>query len=87
MNMILIKTRDDTKGEVEEMTKERRNKSRTFGFATSSDPWVCMMGLAGRHKFILPAIWKRLYMSFLLTGSYIAVLSLQNIHLRISLNW
>lgn len=40
MNMILIETRDNAKGEVEEMSKERRNKSRTFGFATSSDPWV-----------------------------------------------
>jgi len=44
-------------------------------------------GLADRQKFTLPAVWKRLYMSFLLTGSYIAVLSLQNICLKINLNW
>lgn len=41
MNVVLIKRRDNANGEVEGMSKERRNKDRTFGFATSSsNPWI-----------------------------------------------
>lgn len=43
MDVILIKARDNTKREVEGMSKERRNKDKTFGFATSSsNPWICL---------------------------------------------
>lgn len=43
--MILIKTRENRKEKVEVMSKERRNKDRTFGFATSSsNPWIYWCG-------------------------------------------
>lgn len=54
--MILIKSRDDTKGELEEIGKERRNKDRTFGFDASYKVilgYICVMELAGRYRFIL----------------------------------
>lgn len=43
--MILIKAKENAKEKVEGMSKERRNKDRTFGLATSSsNPWMYLHG-------------------------------------------
>lgn len=78
MNVIFIKIRENTKEKVEVMSKERRNKDGTFCFSpSSSNPCIGVMDFAVRHRVILVAIFKCLYMIFLLNGSCIAVLSLQ----------
>lgn len=85
MNVILIKTRENTKEKVEVISKERRNKDETFCFSTSSsNPCIGVVGLAVRHRFILVAVFKCLYMILLLKWKLHSSTKPAKIQLRIT---